>query len=84
MNETPKYWFATKRYGWGWGVPTAWQGWVVLVFYFSLLAMTAFRFPPHREPRLFVVLLSAFSAVLIAVCWLKGEQPKWRWGGPRT
>jgi hypothetical protein len=22
-------WFIAKRYGWGWGLPCAWQGWVV-------------------------------------------------------
>jgi hypothetical protein len=23
----------------------------------------------------------ALSAVLVAVCWWKGEPPRWRWGG---
>lgn len=26
-----KYWFPAKRFGWGWGLPSAWQGWVVLL-----------------------------------------------------
>ncbi|HTS17465.1 MAG TPA: hypothetical protein VMP11_07825 [Verrucomicrobiae bacterium] len=25
-----RVWFRAKRYGWGWGLPCAWQGWVVL------------------------------------------------------
>jgi hypothetical protein len=23
-----KIWFPAKRYGWGWGLPCCWQGWV--------------------------------------------------------
>ena len=30
MNEPEKYWFPAKRYGWGWGLPSTWQGWIVL------------------------------------------------------
>jgi hypothetical protein len=29
MNtNNPRYWFRAKRYGMGWGLPLAWQGWV--------------------------------------------------------
>ena len=32
------YWFPAKRYGWGWGLPVRWQGWVVMaVFAASML-----------------------------------------------
>ena len=34
---TRKYWFPAKRYGWGWGPPSAWQGWAVLVTYLVLV-----------------------------------------------
>ena len=30
MQRNDKYWFPAKRYGWGWGPPNNWQGWVVL------------------------------------------------------
>ncbi len=33
------YWFTAKLYGWGWGLPTCWQGWVVLHAY--VLCMVA-------------------------------------------
>jgi hypothetical protein len=29
MPQDPEYWFPAKRYGWGWGIPVTWQGWVV-------------------------------------------------------
>jgi hypothetical protein len=32
MNtNNPRYWFRAKRYGLGWGLPLAWQGWVFLL-----------------------------------------------------
>jgi len=32
------YWFPLRRYLPGWGLPVCWQGWLVLVGYFALLA----------------------------------------------
>jgi len=33
------YWFPVRpaRNGWGWGLPVAWQGWVVYLAFFALL-----------------------------------------------
>ena len=36
-NKNPKYWFPAKRYGWGWGTPTTWQGWAVFLVYAALV-----------------------------------------------
>jgi hypothetical protein len=82
MNTAPKptWWFPAKRYGWGWGVPTCWQGWAVLALYFVLLAGVIFTVRPEREPFHFVLAVTGLSAALVAVCWLKGEPPRWRWG----
>ena len=30
------YWFPARRYGWGWGLPATWQGWLVLAGYVLL------------------------------------------------
>ncbi len=35
MSDRPAFWFPVKRYGWGWGLPVRWQGWVV----FALTAL---------------------------------------------
>jgi hypothetical protein len=32
----PKYWFPAKRYGWGWGFPVTWQGWLALAVFLGL------------------------------------------------
>ena len=31
-------WFPAKRYGWGWGLPICWQGWIVLIVWMVLLS----------------------------------------------
>jgi hypothetical protein len=75
-----KYWFPAKRYGWGWGPPIAWQGWLVLIAFFGLVAAGMFFFPPHRAPAVFFLVVIVLSAALTGICWLKGEPPRWRWG----
>ena len=37
MTEQSRYWFPAKRYGWGWGFPTTWQGWLVIALYVVLI-----------------------------------------------
>ena len=79
MNlKEKKIWFPAKTHGWGWGPPNCWQGWVVLVVWFVVL--TAGTPLAARSPILFVGHTLFLSAILILICWLKGEKPRWRWG----
>lgn len=79
MNESKRtIWFPAKTYGWGWGPPVCWQGWVVMAVYLALLAAGARWFFP-RKPA-FVGYAITLSLALVAVCWWKGEKPAWRWG----
>jgi drug/metabolite transporter (DMT)-like permease len=80
MPSKSRYWFPAKRYGWGWRLPVAWQGWLVLGGYLGLVAAGVIFFPPHRAPAAFVALVIVLSALLTGLCWLKGEPPRWRWG----
>jgi drug/metabolite transporter (DMT)-like permease len=79
-SDNSRYWFPAKRYGWGWGPPTAWQGWAVLLGFFGLLAAGIFWLPPQRSMAAFAAYVFTLSAVLVAICWWKGEPPRWRWG----
>ena len=79
-NDRPRYWFPAKRYGWGWGLPAVWQGWVVLVGFIGLAVVVARVVPPERSVVGFVAAMSGLSLALIAICWWKGEPPRWRWG----
>lgn len=76
-----RYWFPAKRYGWGWGPPATWEGWLVLVGYVSVVIGCAFLAPPDRHPFLFFSVTFAVTAGFVLIAWLKGEPPKWRWGG---
>lgn len=81
MQPERKVWFPAKKYGWGWGPPRCWQGWVILIGWLAALEVGAFTFcRPDRHIVRFYIFLSIMCALLIAVCWLKGEKPKWRWG----
>ena len=48
--------------------------------YFALLGAAVWRIRPDRAPFTFFLATVGLSAVLVAICWLKGEPPKWRWG----
>ena len=82
-REDRDIWFPAKRYGWGWGLPVTWQGWAVMAAYFVMLLIGVFGIDPERQLPLFMAWMLACSAVLVAVCWWKGERPRWRWGGRR-
>jgi hypothetical protein len=77
LSGEPAYWFPARRYGWGWGWPSSWQGWLVLVAFVVLFGAGFLMFPPGME---LVAYAALITAVLIAICWLKGEPPRWRWG----
>ena len=81
MPAKAPYWFPAKRYGWGWGLPTAWQGWLIMACYVGLLALGFALFPPVSRIAAFLAYVVALTALLFAICWVKGEPPRWRWGG---
>ncbi|QLG87381.1 hypothetical protein HQ393_03420 [Chitinibacter bivalviorum] len=83
MTEQKKYWFPAKRYGWGWGFPSCWQGWVVQAIYMAVVLALALSRYYEQNPLMFVVWVSIASLILTAICWLKGEPPRWRWGKDR-
>ena len=80
MSADRMYWFPAKRYGWGWGLPSTWQGWVVLAMYALAVALGVALFPPATRTAPFCAYVVALTALLVAICWLKGEPPRWRWG----
>ena len=76
----PRYWFPAKRYGWGWGPPRTWQGWLVLAAFAVLLVLGAVLFLSRQQPGSFVLYSAILSVALVAVCYVTGEPPSWRWG----
>ncbi len=81
-SAKPSYWFAAKRYGYGWGLPARWQGWVVLFCYLGLALGGVYRFAPSRNGGALILYLLILTALLVIVLAWKGERPlRWRWGG---
>jgi hypothetical protein len=75
------YWFRAKTHGWGWGLPCAWQGWVVLAVYLVLVLAGIPWLDPARQLAAYLAYTGVLTAGLLAVCWRKGEPARWRWGG---
>jgi hypothetical protein len=80
MPDEPTYWFPAKRYGWGWGLPLTWQGWVVLAAFVVLIALGVVFLLPSAGLLFLYAYVAVLIVALVAVCWWKGEPPRWRWG----
>ena len=81
MNTHSSFWFPAKRYGWGWGPPVRWQGWVILGLYLALVLGGAYYFRAHRNPSSLIIYLGCLTVALIAIIAITGEKPlAWRWG----
>lgn len=75
----PTYWFPAKRYGWGWGLPATWQGWVVFGVFAVLLTAVPVVVVQLQNRLVFVLYTLALTAALVGICYWKGEPPRWRW-----
>ena len=69
------FWFPAKKHGWGWAPPTAWQGrwflgaWIAAVVILSPLLHQRGGF------QMFISFFLPMLAVLLVVCFVKGEPP---------
>lgn len=78
-GDASQYWFRAKRYGYGWGLPSAWQGWAVLTaFLVAVLGPLLLGDGNGGLMSLGAVLVG--TPVLLIVCYRKGEPAKWRQG----
>lgn len=80
-QKNSSVWFPAKRYGYGWGFPVAWQGWVVLAVYLGGVMAVLHWLPPRRFPLIGGAALVLATGVLVLVVRARGEPPRWRWGG---
>ncbi|EAT16529.1 hypothetical protein HTZ97_09430 [Desulfuromonas acetoxidans] len=79
-DKNNKFWFPAKKYGFGWGFPITWQGWLVLLTYFILILPGAFFL--DQAPWLimpYILYTLVLSGILIFICWKKGENPDTHW-----
>lgn len=83
MSSLNKYWFVRKSYGYGW-TPATREGWLVLLLWFGAFISSLYLYrPTDADPYTGTVLALTATALLLVVCYLKGEKPKWQWGRPK-
>jgi hypothetical protein len=82
MSTDKQYWFRAKRYGWGWGLPCSWQGWIFFIIWFVILMVAVQRLMPE-QPVEFTAALALMALILALVCHFKGEPPT-RGGSAKT
>jgi len=80
MERSQDIWFPAKRFGWGWGLPVRWQGWLALAIYVAAVAWGVILYSPTRNIGAFLAVVLLATFVFGLVCWWKGEAPRWRWG----
>lgn len=74
-------WFLPKRFGFGAGLPIAWQGWALLGAYIAALALAAVLLMP-RHPALFagLAIILTVPLTIVSAQHTRGSW-RWRWGG---
>jgi len=88
LKDNPNgYWFRRKLYGWGW-TPATWQGWVILALYLGVIVFTLRRvgtgtYSENDIPVDLIVPIAFATFILLLICLIKGEKPKWQWGIPK-
>ena len=77
MSEK-QIWFPAKKSGWGWGPPVTWQGWAFLIAWVAAVVVGSPLLHHRGGLPLFLVFFIPMLALLLLVCWLKGEPPRRR------
>jgi hypothetical protein len=76
MSDGPE-WFAPKRYGYGSGLPIAWQGWVTLIGFVIVVIAEAYWLK-DRPPLAIVAAIIPPTVAFILVC-ARTTRGGWRW-----
>ncbi|HAO81675.1 MAG: hypothetical protein UV57_C0003G0009 [Parcubacteria group bacterium GW2011_GWD2_43_10] len=87
LKDNPnKYWFRRKLYGWGW-TPATWQGWLTLLIFILIIPLNFYRIDSVSHSASdtlinFIPQTLLLTILLLIVCFIKGEPPRWQWGIP--
>ena len=78
-------WFRRKYYGWGW-YPCCWKGWVAILGFFlamilSAVVISSYTVNEESFVMIFIPTVFIFAVTLLILCLLRGEKPRWCWGG---
>lgn len=74
-------WFAPKRFGYGAGMPIAWQGWAVIAVHLAAcVAAFLLLVPRHIVVFMAVIAIATVPLMIVTAQHTRGGW-KWRWGG---
>lgn len=76
-NAKHGWWFAPKRFGYGAGLPIAWQGWALLLGFIAVVSVLKLALA-DRHPAL-VVALAVIAAIPVIVLSARHTRGGWRW-----
>ena len=74
LNDDP--WFLPKRYGYGAGLPCAWQGWALLGAYFAVVLCAGLAWP--MQPGKVAAVIIPATLVLVALS-RRHTRGGWKW-----
>ena len=80
MSNDEDAWFAPKLFGFGFGVPIAWQGWALGLGYLALVAALIFALRDHPLQLIAALVLPTVAFLVIGCAKTRGGC-HWRWGG---
>ena len=75
MSNGPE-WFAPKRFGYGSGLPIAWQGWVLTIGFLIITFAASVLLAPH--PLALPALLAPATILFLSIC-ARTTRGGWRW-----
>ncbi len=91
MAAKKDYWFKTKKYGWGWGLPLTWQGWASFGIFILIWILALFAYLPSGSEGLSSENLWSFIGVMVVdvlalvyVSFAYGEPPSWNAGSKKS
>jgi hypothetical protein len=72
MSTEKHYWLRVNRYGFGWGLPSSWGGWLFILVSLAVLVPMAIRLI-SGHPFLFALVLGATTLLFVRVVHVKGQ-----------
>jgi len=71
-------WFATRRYGYGSGMPLTWQGWVTVLAFVAAVLVAPLLF---RDPVIHLIIIGVLTIGFVALAKPRTVGTwRWRWG----
>ena len=86
-GQNKRYWFRPKRYGWGYGLPLTWQGWLLMAAHIGVIITATLLIIPEDDADVRVIdvlllfaVIGLATAVMMAIASNHAPPMKWRWG----